>query len=208
MINTIIFDIGNVLTDFRWRDYLKDLGFDDDICKRIGDAAMSSSAWNDFDAGKDEEEVLREFIANDPGIESQIRLMFKDIGGTLRMYDTSIPFLEALKEAGYRRLILSNLSQKTVRECSKDLKFLDHVDGGILSYRVGLIKPDSKIFSLLIRRYGLTPCECVFIDDREENVRTARELGMNGIVYSGLESALKELEKLGVSVAFDMSVSE
>ena len=208
MINTIIFDIGNVLTDFRWRDYLKDLGFDAEICKRIGDAAMRSSAWNDFDAGMDEEEVLSRFIANDPGIESQIRLMFKDISGTLRMYDTSIPFLEALKDAGYRRLILSNLSKKTVRECSKDLKFLDHVDGGILSYRVGLIKPGREIFSLLIRRYGLIPCECVFIDDREENVHTARELGMNGIVYSGLESTLKELEKLGVSVAFEMSVSE
>ncbi len=201
MINTIIFDIGNVLAKFRWREFLRDFGFDEEICVRIGKAAMSSKAWNDFDSGMDEEEVLKEFISNDPGIEKELRIIFEDIGRTIEMYDTSIPLLEALKKAGYRRLILSNLSKKTVRECAKDLVFLDHVDGGILSYRVGEIKPGREIYRHLIKRYDLIPSECVFLDDHEENIVTAMELGMNGIVYKGYEEALKELEKLGVKVS-------
>ncbi|MBO4374070.1 MAG: HAD family phosphatase [Lachnospiraceae bacterium] len=198
MIDTVIFDIGNVMAKFRWREFLRDFGLDEEICVRIGNAAMKSKAWDDFDAGMDENEVLNEFIANDPGIEKELRMVFSDIGRTIEMYDTSVPWLEALKKAGYRRLILSNLSKKTVRECAKDLVFLDHVDGGILSYRVKMIKPDRQIYRCLIRRYGLNPSHCVFLDDREENIRTARELGMKGIVHKDYESSVIELEKLGV----------
>ncbi len=202
MIDTVIFDIGNVLADFRWREFLREFGYDEKTCERIGLAAMKSKAWNDFDAGMDEEKVLEEFIANDPGLEKELRTVFSDIGGTIRMYDTSIPLLESLREAGYRRLILSNLSKKTVRECAKDLVFLDHVDGGILSYRVGLVKPGKDIYLCLMRRYGPDPSRYVFLDDREENIITARELGMNGIVYRGLESAIRELETMGVRFGF------
>ncbi|MCR5651875.1 MAG: HAD family phosphatase [Lachnospiraceae bacterium] len=200
MIKNVIFDIGNVLAAFRWREFIKDFGFDDEICERIGNAAMASQAWFDFDAGLDEDLVLQEFISNDPGIEKELRLIFSDIGRTIEMYDTSIPLLEALKAAGYRRLILSNLSKKTVRECAKDLVFLDHVDGGILSYRVGTVKPGQEIYKLLIKRYDLVPSECVFIDDREENIRTATELGMNGIVHKSYENTLNELKDLGVVI--------
>ena len=202
MIDTVIFDIGNVLASFRWREFIREFGFDEDTCERIGRAAMKSEAWNHFDAGMDENEVLKEFIKNDPGIEKELRTVFADIGGTIRMYDTSVPFLESLKEAGYKRLILSNLSKKTVRECAKDLVFLDHVDGGILSYRVGLIKPGKDIYLCLMKRYGLDPSSCVFLDDREENILTARKLGMNGIVYKGVKDAAEELEAMGVKTGF------
>ena len=199
MITTLIFDIGNVLTDFCWEEYIRGFHFPEEVLKRIAKAAMLSDAWNDFDRGLPEEEVLQEFIDNDPGIEREIRMMFQDIGGTLKIFDTTIPWLDELGEQGYRRLILSNLSEKTVRECPHALTFLwDHVDGGILSYTVGMIKPDREIYDELIRRYGLIPGECVFMDDKEENVRTAESLGMNGIVYKGRDQALVRLQQLGV----------
>ncbi len=199
MVNTIIFDIGNVMTDFRWQDFISDFGFDKETCERIGKAAMQSPAWNDFDRGLDEEKVLEEFIANDPGVEKEIRTAFKDIGKTLKMFDTTIPWIKELKSRGYRVLILSNLSKKTVRECAKDLVFLDHVDGGILSYRVGMIKPDPDIYNCLIRRYDLTVSDCVFIDDRQENVKTAIELGMNGIVFKSRDQVVEDLKAYGVT---------
>ncbi len=198
MITTVIFDIGNVLTDFRWKDFVAGFDYSDEIKERVGRAAMGSKAWDDFDRGLPEETVLEEFVKNDPGVEKELREMFKDIGGTLKMFETSIPWLEDLKRQGYRRLILSNLSQKTVRECAHALKFLDHVDGGILSYRVGMIKPEPGIYRLLIKRYDLVPEECVFIDDREENIITAKGFGINGIVFTDRKTVLKELEKLGV----------
>lgn len=199
MITTLIFDIGNVLTNFKWEEFIHGFGFPEETVSRIAKAAMLSKAWYDFDRGVPEEEVLQEFIDNDPGIERELRIMFQDIGGTLEIFDTTIPWLDELKEQGYRRLILSNLSEKTVRECPHALTFLwDHVDGGILSYTVGMVKPDREIYDELIARYSLVPEECVFMDDREENIATGRSVGFHGIVYRSREEALQELEKLGV----------
>ena len=197
MINTVIFDIGNVLTDFRWKDFIDGFPYSEEVKERVGKAAMDSPAWNDFDLGLPEEVVLSEFIKNDPGVEREIREVFRDIGGTLKMFANSIPWLEELKDQGYRRLILSNLSAKTVRECAGELAFLDHVDGGILSYRVGMIKPDRGIYEILMRRYDLKPDECVFLDDRKDNIDTAQSLGIRGILFRDRPSALAELEKLG-----------
>ena len=198
MINTVIFDIGNVLTEFNWKRFIGAFGFSEDTEKRIAAAAMLSEAWNDFDRGFPEEEVLNEFIRNDPGIEEELKIMFKDISGTLKMFDTTIPWLDELHSQGYRTLVLSNLSHKSLTECSRDLKFLEHVDGGILSFRIGKIKPYPEIYETLIEWFALNPEECVFLDDREENINAARKLGFHGIVYHDRGSALEEMEALGI----------
>lgn len=198
MINTIIFDIGNVLTDFHWREHISSFGFSEETKERIGKAAMLSEAWNDFDRGYPEETVLREFIKNDPGIEAELRLMFKNIGNTLEMFDTTIPWLDELHEQGYRTLILSNLSHKSLTECAPDMKFLTHADGGILSFRIGKIKPYPEIYETLIEWFELNPDECVFLDDKEANIITAEKLGIHGIVFKDRAQALLEMEALGI----------
>lgn len=198
MIDTIIFDIGNVLTDFRWKEFLDSFGFSDEIKIRIADAAMLSEAWNDFDRGFPEDVVLNEFIKNDPGIEDELRLMFKNIGPTLKEFDYSIPWLDELHAQGYRTLILSNLSHKSLTECSGDMKFLTHTDGVLLSFRIGKIKPYREIYDTLTEWYALEPGNCVFLDDKEANIITAEELGFHGIIYKGRSDALKQLEALGV----------
>ncbi len=51
MIRNIIFDIGNVLTDFRWKEFLEDKGFDEAMVKRIAKASVQSPVWNEIDRG-------------------------------------------------------------------------------------------------------------------------------------------------------------
>ena len=53
-----------------------------------------------------------------------------------------------------------------------------------------------RIYMTLLRRYDLKAEECVFIDDTEENVRSADELRFAGIVYAGYEDAVKKLDKI------------
>ena len=77
-------------------------------------------------------------------------------------------------------------------------EFLDETDGGILSYRDKIIKPDRAIYELITKRYDLIPGECVFIDDTEKNIIAAREFGMNGIVFKTYEQVEDELRALGV----------
>lgn len=195
-IKNIIFDIGNVLAAFCWEKHFEQLGFSPVVYERVANATTRSKAWGEFDRGISEEEVLNLFIQNDPSVEKEIRQMFANISDTISMYDTTIPWIMDLKKRGYRVLVLSNLSNKTLHECAKDLKFLNYIDGGILSFRDGVVKPEPEIYQLLIDRYFLIPEECVFIDDREENIFAAKKFGMEGIVFSSYEQTSCELTEL------------
>ena len=199
MIETVIFDIGNVLVDFCWEEYLENFGFPEEIMKRIAKATVLSSAWDEFDrGGKEEEELIDAFVKNDPEIETEIRQICEDVHDMLRKRDYAIPWIQELKEKGLKVYYLSNFSKKAERECAHTLDFIPYTDGGILSYAEKIIKPDPKIYQLLIDRYGLVPEKCVFLDDKEENCQGAERSGIRAIRFTTKEAAIEELKKLGI----------
>ena len=57
----------------------------------------------------------------------------------------------------------------------------DNIDGGVFSYEVKKIKPDPEIFHILLKKYNLFASECLFLDDRKDNVVTASNLGFETI---------------------------
>jgi len=69
----------------------------------------------------------------------------------------------------------------------------DHI---IASCDVKLIKPDPGIYQLTLERIGCQPHECVFLDDREVNVRAAEALGIHGILFNDKDQAMLELGKI------------
>jgi len=56
-------------------------------------------------------------------------------------------------------------------------------DDVVVSAEVGMAKPDPAIFRLAVERLGLTPAECVFVDDWDDNVEAARAVGMRGVIH-------------------------
>lgn len=201
MIRTIIFDIGNVLTVFGWKNFLHSFGFPPEIKKRVGKATVDNPFWHEFDKGfLSDEEMLEGFIRNDPSVEKELREIYVSLHGIVTKADYAIPWIKALKKAGYQVLVLSNFSDKVRRENGDALDFLEYVDGGILSYKDGVIKPDPAIYSLLLERYGLKPEECVFLDDMQPNLDAAARFGIHTILFRSYEEAQEELKKLGVEV--------
>lgn len=199
MIQTIIFDIGNVLVGFEWEAYLAGFGFTEEITERISKATVLSPQWNEFDRGAvDDEEIVQSFVGNDPEIEPEIRSICKDIHDMLSRRDYAIPWIQQLKEKGYQVLYLSNFSRKAEIECADTLDFLPYMDGGIMSYQYHLIKPQPEIYETLLQKYGLVAEECVFLDDRQENCEAAEKLGIRTIVFTTKEEAEKQLAALGV----------
>lgn len=199
MIRNIVFDIGNVLTDFRWKDFLRDKGFDEQMIGRIAKASVESPLWKEYDRGEMEsEELLREFIKQDPQIEEELHRAYDDIHGIVTPRDYAIPWVRELKEKGYGVYYLSNFSDKAYDECADSLAFIPYTDGGILSFQDKVVKPEPQIYLLLLERFGLKAEECVFLDDTPENIEAAKALGFYGIVFRSREQALAELAALGV----------
>lgn len=201
MIRNIIFDIGNVLTDFRWEDFLRDKGFDDAMIGRIAAASVESPLWGEFDRGAwSEEELMQAFISNDPEIEQALHTAYDDIHGMVVIREYAIPWVQKLKAKGYGVYYLSNFSKKAEAECADSLTFIPYMDGGILSWREKMIKPDPQIYELLLERYSLNAEECVFLDDTEKNIKGAMDMGIHGIVFKDMEQAEAELKALGVAI--------
>ena len=183
MIRNIIFDIGNVLTDYRWEGFLADKGFDAEMIQKIAKASVMHPAWAEYDRGTWTDEQV---------------LAFTSIAGIVTPRAYAIPWLQELKAKGYHVYYLSNFSRKAEVECAEALNFLPEMEGGILSYKVHLIKPEPEIYQLLLKRYGLKAEESVFLDDTLKNVEAAEEQGIHGIHFLTKEQAEEELRKLGV----------
>lgn len=199
MIRTVIFDIGNVLAGFEWREYFRNLGYEEGMVERLGKATVQSGNWNEYDRGCLTDEQIETLLAgNDPEIEEEIRRALRDLSGIVKRWDYAVPWIKELKQKGYQVLVLSNFSRKALRECWNALDFLPYVDGGILSFREKLIKPMPEIYSLLLDRYHLKPEECVFMDDTLINVEAARRAGIHAFRFENQEQAKAELAKLGV----------
>ena len=118
MIRNIVFDIGNVLADFRWAEFLADKGFDAEMVERIGKASVNDGYWHEFDRGvMTYDEIFAGFVSNDPGIEAELHKAYDDFSGIVTKRDYSIPWIESLKAAGYRVYYLSNYPERIYTDC-------------------------------------------------------------------------------------------
>ena len=198
-IDTVVFDIGNVLTDFAWKEFIASKGYDEQMVERIGKASVESEDWVEYDKGNlTNDEIIERFVENDPEIAEDIRKVFVNIDGIILKREKTIPWIRALKAAGYRVLYLSNFSKQALEGCPDAMAFLEETDGGILSYRDHFVKPYPEIYHLLEERYDLVPEKTVFIDDTKVNIDACLKLGWEGIVYKDYEQVEKALFAIGV----------
>lgn len=197
MIKNIVFDIGNVCVDFCYRDFFESFGFSEEITRRICRATTENEVWNLGDIGEhSEEELLEIFIRQDPEIECQLRKVYENFEGIIRERPETIPWILDLRKKGYKVYYLSNYPSKIARECADDMKFLDYMDGGILSYKIGMVKPDKEIYEKLLSMYGLNAGECLFIDDRVDNCEAAIRAGYHAIQYTTREEVLEKMKEM------------
>ena len=194
MIDTVIFDIGNVLVDFDWHAYMRSLFQDDDVIDAVSYAIWKTGYWDDLDRGADTDETFSKMLKARPGYEEEIRKAFDEVGVCTVRCSYAIPWITSLKERGLRVLYLSNYSPHTMASNPEALDFVPVMDGGVFSCDVRINKPDPGIYRCLIGKYDLDPGTCVFTDDKQVNVDTAVSLGMKGLVFSDYETARKELE--------------
>lgn len=199
MITTIIFDIGNVLADFTWKEHYESFGYDEAMVERLARATVKSALWCETDRGVvPREELVQGFADSDPEIAENIRRVLANVRTMVVRNDYAIPWIRDLKGKGYRVLYLSNFGEKAAADCAEALDFMPYTDGGILSYREKLIKPMPEIYELLIRRFDLTPEECVFLDDTQINLDAAGKFGIHTIRFQSQAQAVEELRRLGV----------
>jgi putative hydrolase of the HAD superfamily len=85
MINTIVFDIGMVLADFRWKAYLEEFSYSKEVFDKVANAMFLSEEWQEFDRSLlSDEEILQTFIKSAPDCENEITQVFENIGNAVK----------------------------------------------------------------------------------------------------------------------------
>lgn len=198
-IDTIVFDIGNVLAAFDWEGFVKGFGFGGDVNRDIAEAVFLSRDWPQVDLGiKSDEELIAAFVANAPHREREIRAIFEKWQYFVDEYPFSADWLKGLKEKGYKIYVLSNYGRTMFGFAKERFKFFEYVDGGVVSYQINKIKPEPEIYRALIEKYSITPENAVFLDDLKPNTDTAAALGFRTIHVTNHESAVRGLKELGI----------
>ena len=187
MIKNVIFDFGNVLID--WNPaYLFLPYFDGDVekCTYFTEHICNREWFTRMDRGESMDKCVAELQATYPEYADAVA-MFRD--RWFEMCNGEIPgMLELildLKSKGVGVYGLTNWPAETFVEARRRFKTIANIDNIVVSSFVKLAKPEPAIYQQLLTRYDLKPEECVFIDDRKDNVDAAIALGMSGIVYPG-----------------------
>ena len=195
MIRNVIFDYGNVLVD--WNPaylFLPVFGGDEEKCRFFTDNVCNREWFTRMDRGEDMDKCVAELQVQYPQYADAVA-MFRD-----RWFDMchgDIPgmleIIQDLKQKGYGVFGLTNWPAATFAEARRRFSTLASIDNYVVSSSVHLAKPEPAIYQLLLSKYNLNSCECIFIDDRKDNVNAAIALGMSGIVYPGTADGLSEI---------------
>lgn len=190
----LVFDLGSVLVDnkisFKETLYKSKL-IPDDIVEEL-DAYIGNAYWNNKDKLEyySENEFYKYMIDHAPEyLKSYIPAALKLQDSDLRLLDYSKTLIKKLKEKGYKLYYISNWSKWSKDKLTKSgfFDFLKDFDGGIFSGDVGHMKPDNSIFQDFFNKYKeIAPTECIFFDDRHDNISAAMNIGMYGILFNKL----------------------
>lgn len=201
MIKNIVFDISNVLAPFRFTEYLVEKGFDEAMIKQLYKATAMTPYWEQFERGKlTNDEVIECFVSCNPSIENEIHKAFDSVSGIMGTYDYTEKWIDSIKHAGYRIYCITNFTPAGYYQCYDQISFVEKFDGCIFSFQEGVVKPERRIYELLLERYNLKPEECVFIDDTSVNVDSAIELGMYGIKFKNYDDAVEKMRALDIEI--------
>lgn len=178
MINTLIFDFGNVFIDLDiengFHESLKTLGISAlsediiDINKRYEVGAISTDDFINFYAEKFPHLTKAELI-------NLWNIILKDFP------KYRLDFLKRLKSEGkYKLILLSNTNELHINWIKENISFYEDFkncfDAFYLSHDINLRKPNADIFEFVLNTNNLNPENCIFIDDNADNVTTAKRL--------------------------------
>ena len=197
MIKNLIFDFGKVLVDYDFELFFRRFILDEEKRRHISSF---------LDNPELTEEMDRETVPTDD-IINRLKKQHDDLAPEIQIFYDHYPeivtgevpgmygMLSRLKAEGYRLYGLTNWCSK-VRITMKQYGIFRQLDGAVISSDIHIIKPEPGIYQHLFDNYGLKPEECIFTDDKPENIAGGNALGMQGIVFHDAKQYENELRHL------------
>jgi putative hydrolase of the HAD superfamily len=199
-INALLFDLGKVLVDFNFQTGVEALH----ACCSISRDRFEQVLWDAwirrYERGEISTAEFHDYLCQATNLNMPLSEFCRTWSSVfLPGLLVSEELLVSLKRT-YPMILVSNTNEAHIEFIRSNYRVLDYFDHLILSYEVGSLKPDCKIFEHAIQATGL-PAECLFFtDDREENIAAARQLGMCAHHFNGEAQLIEALQAAGVEI--------
>jgi putative hydrolase of the HAD superfamily len=195
MIEAILFDVGGVLLENKgpelYQNLSKELGIDSSDLTELGSRHGYALRTGECSARDFARIIGEEFEVN-----LEIYGIWKRICERQQMDYELLPIVEGLHNH-YRLGIISNTNSLYANSFKKR-EICPYFEIIVNSCEVGFVKPQKEIFEIALDKLGLMPQECVSIDDVEEFVEVAKDIGFEAILYKDYKQLAKELKQLGL----------
>lgn len=187
MIKAILFDCFGVLTTDYW------LAF----CDTIADPAAAERAHElnrQYDRGFiSQQEFIDQVAEATQRRPSEVAAVFtNDVAKNKELFD----YIAELKKRGYKTGIISNVGSDWIRVSFLNDEEHRLFDVTVLSYEIGISKPDARIYLETTNRLNILPAEAVFTDDRQKHIDGAKDAGMHAILFEQFAQFKHDLEEL------------
>ncbi|MBB4374004.1 putative hydrolase of the HAD superfamily [Bradyrhizobium sp. cir1] len=202
-IEAVIFDFGGVLTSSPFEAFTRfetERGLPADIIRRTNAANHLENAWARFERAEVDIETFDRLFAEESrafGAEVRGRDVLPLLQGDLR--PEMVEALKQIKTQFRTGCITNNLPANAIGSMTGRSLYIAEVmvlfDHVIESAKIGLRKPDPRIYRRMIETLKVDPNNCVYFDDLGVNLKPAREMGMTTIKVTSGAQAIAELEK-------------
>ena len=193
MIRYVVFDYGNTLACYNEIAIARQYVATDEEAKELAGVFFDRLYCDPLDAGTLAEEE-RTRLAKER-LPEKYHSLLADMGRSWYRYLPPIPgmpeLVDCLHNEGVGLYLLSNIPCEFENHVPRT-PILQSFDGIVLSGPVGMVKPHTDIYRYLLDKYGLPAEECIFVDDREENILAARAVGMQAYLFDGDAAKLTE----------------
>lgn len=199
-IKNVIFDFGGVVMDWNPRYFFRDYFSDDEKMEYFLNN-IATDEWNaEQDRGRSLAEGTEILVAEFPEWEMEIRAYYDNWTTMLRSdLPKNVEVLRMLQNSRYELFGLTNWSAETFPYALENYDFFKIFNGKIVvSGAEKLIKPDPKIWAVLMKRYDLKAEESVFIDDNAKNIEVAKTLGFTTVHVTENGNLKSDLRNLGL----------
>ena len=199
MIRAIVFDLGKVLIPFEWqRGYDAFARASQQSAEEVRARIKETGLFDGFERGKVEPREVAERVSDVLGLSVTFD-EFQKLWSSIFLPEAIVPeqMLERLRR-NHRLLLLSNTDAIHFRWVKGRYPSLRHFDDFVLSFELGLRKPEPGIYEATISRAGCEAREIFFTDDRQDNVEGAIQAGIDAVQFLSVEQLVQELSARGV----------
>jgi epoxide hydrolase-like predicted phosphatase len=196
-IQAVVWDLGGVILRtfdwsgrIRWEERLKLEPY------ALSGLVFKSAAARKASVGKANSADVWQWIGEHLGLEErQLREMERDFWSGDQLDENLLTFIRSLRPK-YKTGLLSNGWPDTSQALDNEWNIADAFDAIVVSADVGMVKPDPRIYHLMLERLDVSAAHAVLIDDFEENIDGARQVGMQAILFQSPEQVISALRSL------------